>query len=78
MKCFAKTTLILVVLTLSSSYAHAEERSFASGSLIIPMDLSYQNDGVYQAYGLLYELLRQGGRYADMYATWIRHAKPTA
>ena len=34
--------------------------SFSAGSLIIPMDLSYQSTGMFQAYGLIYQLLRQG------------------
>jgi len=34
--------------------------SLAAGSLIIPMDLSYQSTGMFQAYGLIYQLLRQG------------------
>src|SRR5450631_1933159 len=33
--------------------------TFASASLIIPMDLSYQATGAFQAYGLVYQLLRQ-------------------
>src|SRR5688572_3311695 len=55
--------LLIGVVALSLAHdgaAHAEERTFEAGSLIIPMDLSYQDDGIYQAYGLLYELLRQG------------------
>lgn len=34
----------------------------AAGSLIIPMDLSYQSSGMFQAYGLIYQLLRQSVR----------------
>jgi len=52
--------LLGLAVSLLPSRASAEERTFASGSLIIPMDLSYQSAGLYQAYGLLYELLRQG------------------
>ena len=33
---------------------------FAAGSLIIPMDTDYQDMGMLRAYGLVYELLRQG------------------
>lgn len=40
--------------------ADAEDREFASGSLIIPMDQSYQDSGMLQAYGLLTQLLQQG------------------
>ncbi len=32
-------------------------RTFAANSLIIPMDLSYQATGMFQAYGLVYQLL---------------------
>lgn len=52
--------LVALALIVPAAAAQAEERNFASGSLIIPMDLSYQDKGMYQAYGLLYELLRQG------------------
>ncbi len=34
-------------------------QAFEAGSLIIPMDLSYQSTGMFQAYGLIYQLLRQ-------------------
>jgi hypothetical protein len=45
---------------LFASEARAADRTFQPGSLIIPMDLSYQDTGVFQAYGLLYALLRNG------------------
>mgnify|MGYP000970339225 CR=1 FL=1 len=38
----------------------AAPREFPAGSLIIPMDLTYQDHGMFQAYGLLFQLLRQG------------------
>jgi hypothetical protein len=34
-------------------------QTLGAGSLIIPMDLSYQATGMFQAYGLIYQLLRQ-------------------
>src|SRR6185436_3827409 len=34
-------------------------QTMEAGSLIIPMDLSYQATGMFQSYGLLYQLLRQ-------------------
>ncbi len=40
--------------------AHAGPRTFGADSLIIPMDLAYQDTGLLQAYGLLSQLLRQG------------------
>ncbi|MBA3453306.1 MAG: hypothetical protein H0T42_09470 [Deltaproteobacteria bacterium] len=49
-------------VTVAPRAAHAADRTFATGSLIIPMDLSYQATGNLQAYGLLNQLLRQGVR----------------
>ena len=70
--------LALVMITAGpAGLAHAEDRTFPDGSLVIPMDLSYQEDGMEQAYGLLYELLRQGVPVAwiiDPDKTW--HAAP--
>jgi MYXO-CTERM domain-containing protein len=43
-----------------SSTAEAGDRTFPAGSLIIPMDLSYQSSGMFQAYGLIYQLSKQG------------------
>ena len=34
--------------------------TYAPGSLVIPMDLSYQATGLFQAYGLVYQLLKHG------------------
>lgn len=51
--------------------------SFAAGSLIIPMDLTYQSTGMFQAYGLIYQLLHQGVHVywiIDAGKTW--HAAP--
>ncbi|HEY0991366.1 MAG TPA: MYXO-CTERM sorting domain-containing protein [Kofleriaceae bacterium] len=50
---------------------------FGPGSLIIPMDLSYQSTGMFQAYGLIYQLLHQGIHVywiIDPGKTW--HAAP--
>jgi hypothetical protein len=52
-------------------------QAFEAGSLIIPMDLSYQSTGMFQAYGLVYQLLRQGVHVQwiiDPAKTW--HAAP--
>jgi hypothetical protein len=51
---------ISIATTAGSGRAHAADRTFQPGSLIIPMDLSYQDTGMFQAYGLLYALLRNG------------------
>lgn len=47
-----------VLLALAPGSALAAD--FAAGSLIIPMDTDYQDLGMLRAYGLVYELLRQG------------------
>src|ERR1043165_7296417 len=43
-----------------SSSAAARADDFATVSLIIPMDTTYQDSGMLRAYGLVYDLLRQG------------------
>jgi hypothetical protein len=53
--------VVLVFLLLAAPAANAGyDRDFEPGSLIIPMDLAYQDHGIFQAYGLLFQLLRQG------------------
>jgi MYXO-CTERM domain-containing protein len=55
------TVIGLLVLSLVAARASwAAERSFPAGSLIIPMDLAYQDRGLFQAYGLVFALLNQG------------------
>lgn len=49
-------TVALSVLALSAANAQAD--TFETGSLIIPMDTTYQDNGMLRAYGLVYELLR--------------------
>ncbi|MBA3539417.1 MAG: hypothetical protein H0T79_07285 [Deltaproteobacteria bacterium] len=63
--------------TLAPRTADAGDRAFAAGSLIIPTDLSYQSTGMFQAYGLIYQLLREGVHVhwlIDPNKTW--HAAP--
>ena len=38
----------------------AQTMTFPAGSLIIPMDVNYQNHGMLQAYGLVYRLIEHG------------------
>ena len=45
-------------IALSTGVARAD--TFAQGSLIIPMDTTYQDAGMLKAFGLVYSLLRQG------------------
>ncbi len=58
--------VVVVSLAAAPGAARAEPRTFAPGSLIIPMDLAYQDTGMYQAYGLLYQLLAH-----DLDVAWI-------
>lgn len=56
-------SILIVVMGFikgNSLYALAAVNNFAAGSLIIPMDTTYQNLGMWKAYGLLYELLSKG------------------
>lgn len=52
--------MFFLVGALTGPDAHAQNRTFPADSLIIPMDLAYQDSGMFQAYGLLFQLLRQG------------------
>ncbi len=49
---------LVVASCLTGRFARAD--TFAQGSLIIPMDNTYQDNGALRAYGLVYSLLRQG------------------
>ncbi len=63
MSSIATRSLFVITLALalgSGRPAAAADRTFDAGSLIIPMDLSYQSRGMFQAYGLIYQLMRQG------------------
>lgn len=51
-------TLLCGASLFAASSARAD--TFAAGSFIIPMDTTYQNSGMLKAYGLLYNLLRNG------------------
>ncbi len=58
-----------------------EVREFGPHSLIIPMDLAYQDHGMFQAYGLVFQLLRQGVKIywvIDTEKTWHAAACNTA
>lgn len=67
----AQRAALAVALTLGaivavSRPAAAADTTFAAGSLIIPMDTDYQDDGMLKAFGLLDTLLR-----ADVPINWI-------
>ncbi len=55
-----RVAALALLLALPAATARAEDRTFEAGSLIIPMDLAYQDSGMFQSYGLLFALLRQG------------------
>jgi uncharacterized repeat protein (TIGR01451 family) len=52
------TLALAAMIALTPTVAVADD--FASGSLIVPMDTTHQDMGMLEAYGLVYELLRQG------------------
>jgi uncharacterized repeat protein (TIGR01451 family) len=54
------------IVLACSSIATAAPQSFSTGSLIIPMDTTYQDDGMLLAFGLVYELLRN-----DVPVSWV-------
>jgi uncharacterized protein (TIGR03382 family) len=51
---------VVLAALLAAGDAGASTRTFPQGSLVIPMDLSYQSTGMFQAYGLIYQLLAHG------------------
>ncbi|MDD9942454.1 MAG: hypothetical protein OXU20_15555 [Myxococcales bacterium] len=44
----------------NSAASSAATHAFAAGAYVIPMDTTYQNDGMLLAFGLVYELLENG------------------
>jgi hypothetical protein len=55
-----RIALALVLLAVASPAQAGYSRSFPAGSLVIPMDLTYQDHGMLQAYGLVFALLSHG------------------
>jgi MYXO-CTERM domain-containing protein len=67
----------VVMCTVIPQAGGAVPRTFEPGSLVIPMDLAYQDSGMLQAYGLVFQLLRQGVRvYWAIEPTKTWHAAP--
>lgn len=69
--------IVVGLLLAPTTNARAADRTFPAGSLIIPMDLPYQSRGMFQAYGLIYQLARHGIHVhwvIDPNKTW--HAAP--
>lgn len=70
--CRAFVAVLSLATIFAPSSALAED--FPAGSLIIPMDIDYQDMGMFEAYGLVYELLRN-----DVPVDWvIKEGKPYA
>ncbi|MFT7581776.1 MAG: hypothetical protein ACI9MR_003454, partial [Myxococcota bacterium] len=56
------TTLIgflAIASTVWSGPAAAEDVTFDAGALVVPMDTTYQDDGMLKAFGLVYALLTE-------------------
>lgn len=51
---------IALLLATAAPARAGYDRDFEAGSLVIPMDLAYQDTGLLQAYGLVYQLLDHG------------------
>jgi hypothetical protein len=56
----AVSVLVLLALLGLAPAAMAAPTAFAPGTLIVPMDATYQNFGMFKAYGLVYRLLQNG------------------
>ncbi len=64
-KRYAKP-LLLVLLLAGTGTVAADEKLYLPDSLIIPMDTTYQDFGMLEAYGLVYDLLS-----ADVPVDWV-------
>ncbi|MFH1809486.1 MAG: hypothetical protein ABIJ09_12125, partial [Pseudomonadota bacterium] len=78
-RCQAGLAALVLILGgfLAPAARAGEQQHFEAGSLIVPMDLAYQDHGMFQAYGLVFQLLRQGVEVAwviEPGKTW--HAAP--
>ena len=58
MRKLAATAIVMIAALYGP--AQAADKLYQTGSLIIPMDTTYQDNGMLSAYGLVYELLRNG------------------
>ncbi|MBU1512403.1 hypothetical protein KKD52_18780 [Myxococcota bacterium] len=69
--------LVLALLTVvfGALPAPARAMEFPAGSLIIPMDVNYQNYGMLQAYGLVYRLIDHGVPVYWIFA-WNKTMRP--
>ncbi len=68
---------IIVALLATGASAQQLRQDFEAGALVIPMDLAYQDRGMFQAYGLVHQLLKSRVRIVwavDADKTW-HHAR---
>lgn len=56
----AAIAIVALALALAVAAPLSAQTSFSSGSLIIPMDTTYQNYGMWKSYGLVNKLLKSG------------------
>jgi hypothetical protein len=56
----SRGVLPLLALGFAPAALGGTPTTFAPGSIVVPMDRDLQDDGILDAYGLVYELLRQG------------------
>lgn len=57
---FIVVLFIVIQMFIAPMSAHSEINDYSVGTLIIPMDTTYQDLGMWKAYGLVYELLSHG------------------
>jgi len=57
MRASNKAGFLLILILLLGSAALAEDKTYLQDALIIPMDTTYQDYGMLEAYGLVYDLL---------------------
>jgi hypothetical protein len=53
-------TALLILIAVSAAPAASQTEVFGPDSLIIPMDTTRQDEGIFEAYGLVYRLLLDG------------------
>jgi hypothetical protein len=52
--------LLAACVSILALPAWSQSTGYAANSIVIPMDTTYQDSGMFQAYGLVYQLLKQG------------------
>lgn len=60
MKRFRFALMVLLPLLVLPLPALAQSTNYPANSIVIPMDTTYQDSGMFKAYGLVYKLLQNG------------------